>query len=282
MSDALFGFCQFEFPWLLGPAPGRYVLREQMGEAPGHVLVVAELGAPQRRRLRRRRPRRTGPEPDPEPVATGRATVVDAQSLGDDGDAARWLAGSDLEELADAAIVRLGGAVHAHRLAAADPAVPMVTRRSALVTRVGFGPGEEVADGRWTEARTVPPTHPGRRGRSAMAAQERLAALLGGRDAALACEELTLRARSDVDAGREREAALQVRVALEAALAELPAYAGSGTLEERLGHLDGSHEGIAAAAQAALSGGLTPEQLEHVILTLRRLEAALRAVAAGL
>ncbi|MBA2262081.1 MAG: hypothetical protein H0W03_05375 [Solirubrobacterales bacterium] len=282
MSDALFGFCQFEFPWLLGPAPGRYVLREQMGEAPGHVLVVAELGAPQRRRLRGRRPRRAGPEPDPEPVATGRATVVDAQPLGHDGDAARWLAGSDLGELADAAIVRLGGAVHAHRLATADPAVPMVTRRSALVTRVGFGPGEEVADGHWTEARTVPPTHPGRRGRRAMAAQERLAALLGGRDAALACEELTLRARSDVDAGREREAALQVRVALEAALAELPAYAGSGTLEERLRHLGGSHEGVAAAAQAALSGGLTPEQLEHVILTLRRLEAALRAVAAGL
>jgi hypothetical protein len=85
-----------------------------------------------------------------------------------------------------------------------------------------------------------------------------------------------------VDAGREREAALQVRVALEAALAELPAYAGRRTLEERLGHLGGSHEGVAAAAQAALSGGLTPEQLEHVILTLRRLEAVLRAVAAGL
>jgi hypothetical protein len=115
-----------------------------------------------------------------------------------------------------------------------------------------------------------------------MAAQERLAALLGGRDAALACEELTLRARSDVDAGREREAALQVRVALEAALAELPAYAERSTIEARLGHLAGSRDGVAAAAQAALSGGLTPEQLEHVILTLRRLEAALRAMAAGL
>ncbi|MDQ3609941.1 MAG: hypothetical protein M3459_13755 [Actinomycetota bacterium] len=281
MSDALFGFCQFEFPWLLGPAPGRYVLRDQMGEAPGHVLVVAELGVPQRRRLGARRPQRAEPEPDPEPVATGRATVVDTRPLADEDHAARWLAGADLGALADAAIVRLGGAVHAHRLATADPAVPTVTRRSALVTRVGFGPGEQVADGRWTQARTVPLPRPGRSRRGAMGAQERLAALLGGRDAALVCEELTLRARSDVDAGREREAALQVRAALDAALAELPAYAGRRTIEERLGHLGGSREGVETAAQAALRGGLTPNQLEHVILTLRRLEAALQTVATG-
>lgn len=82
-----------------------------------------------------------------------------------------------------------------------------------------------------------------------------------------------------MDAGREREAALQVRVALEAALAELPAYAGRSTIEERLGHLGGAREGVEAAAQAALGGGLTPHQLEHVSLTLRRLEAALRALA---
>ena len=281
MSDALFAFCQFEFPLLLGPAPSRYVLRDQMGEAPGHVLVVAELSAPSDRRLRGRRPRRAEPEPAPEPVATGRATVVDAQPLGDEGDAVRWLAGSDLGEVADAAIVRVAGAVHLHRLVTADPAVPAVTRRGALVTRVGFGPGEEVAEGRWTEARTVPLPRPRRRGRSAVGTQERLAALLGGRDAALACEELTLRARSDVDAGREREAALQLRAALAAALAELPAYAGRTTIEERLGDLCAAREGVDAAAQAALTGGLSPGQVEHVTLTLHRLEAALRALTAG-
>jgi len=157
LSDALFGFCQFEFPWLLGPAPGRYMLREQTGEAPGHVLVVAELGAPRRRRLGDRRSQRAEPGTDPEPVATGRATVVDTQPLVDESDGARWLARSDLGALADAAIVRLGGAVHAHRLVTADPAVPTVTRRSALVTRVGFGPGEQVADGRWDAGPYRPP-----------------------------------------------------------------------------------------------------------------------------
>ena len=64
----------------------------------------------------------------------------------------------------------------------------------------------------------------GRRRRSRiLAPQARLAALLGAREAALACEELTLRARADVDQGRPREAALQLLVALDAALAELAA-----------------------------------------------------------
>ena len=44
-----------------------------------------------------------------------------------------------------------------------------------------------------------------------LAPQERLAAILGGRDALLAGEELLLRARLDLDAGRTREAALQAR-----------------------------------------------------------------------
>ena len=59
--------------------------------------------------------------------------------------------------------------------------------------------------------------------------QERLAAILGGRDVALACEELALRARLDADAGRWREAAFQLRVALEAAIAELGPWPGRAT-----------------------------------------------------
>src|SRR5919202_1454802 len=58
-----------------------------------------------------------------------------------------------------------------------------------------------------------------------LAPQERLAALLGGSDEVLVAEELVLRARTDIDEGRPREAALQARVALEALLAELPGAA---------------------------------------------------------
>ena len=82
--------------------------------------------------------------------------------------------------------------------------------------------GEQVADGLWTDARELL-RPPGRQRRAkVLQPQARLAAVLGGRERPLACEELTLRARLDLDHGRDREAALQLLVALDAALAELP------------------------------------------------------------
>ncbi|HEV2059419.1 MAG TPA: hypothetical protein VGR11_08675, partial [Solirubrobacteraceae bacterium] len=74
---------QFEFPWTLGPEPGRYTIREQLGEAPAYVLVINLLGA-QQRRLLPRRARATAPaapDPAPEPVVTSRATLIDAAAL---------------------------------------------------------------------------------------------------------------------------------------------------------------------------------------------------------
>src|SRR5919107_2969145 len=95
------------------------------------------------------------------------------------------------------------------------------------------------------------------RGRAtALRPQERLAAVLAGRDAVLACEELTLRARSDLDAGRLREAALQLRAAFEAALAELEPWREQAALAPRLADLRTSGGAVAAAAEAALRGGL--------------------------
>ncbi len=63
------------------------------------------------------------------------------------------------------------------------------------------------------------------------APEERFAALLGAREQALVGEELVLRARADLDAGRPREAALQARVALEALLAELGRDGGGARAE---------------------------------------------------
>ena len=65
------------------------------------------------------------------------------------------------------------------------------------------------------------------------APEERFAALVGGHGSPLAAEELVLRARADLDAGRTREAALQARVALEALLAELQSPAVEGLAEQR-------------------------------------------------
>ena len=148
--------------------------------------------------------------------------------------------------------------------------------------RLGFGAGEQVAEGRWTEAVELPPTAPGRARRTAaLRPQERLAALLGGRDAALACELLVLRARADIAAGRLREAALQLDAALGAALAELPAWTERGDLAARVTELAAEREGVAAVAATALQRGLDPAEAAATERVLERLEAALRARSAA-
>jgi hypothetical protein len=107
--------------------------------------------------------------------------------------------------------------------------------------------------------------------------------VLSGRDAVLACEELTLRARADLDAERFREAALQLRIALETALAELEPWRERPHLPARLDELAARREEVGAVANAALQGGLDPDQIEVVRSVLGRLQSALRArTASGL
>ncbi|MGN6202383.1 MAG: hypothetical protein ACTHNY_08260, partial [Solirubrobacterales bacterium] len=82
----------------------------------------------------------------------------------------------------------------------------------------------ETADGRFSDARQVdlaPRAARRRRREEELRPQERVAAILRGRERLDGCEFLLLRARADLDAGRDREAALQLRVGLEALLAEL-------------------------------------------------------------
>jgi hypothetical protein len=285
-SSPLFRFVQVELPWPLGPPDGRYLVRAPAAPdaAPTHVIVFATLGAPERRRLAARRPRNAEPEPDPTPVATGRATVIDVGDPLDGAQQARaWLEGAGEDELA-AGLVVLNRALHAFRLASADPYLQPVGRAQTIAARVGFGAGEQVADGLWTGARELPAPdgrRPRRGGRRTMLApQVRLAAVLGAREPPLASEELTLRARLDLDHGRPREAALQLLVALDAAIAELAADQHASALAPRLTELRELRDEVGAAAQAALGGALTEAQATTVATAVGRVEAALRAWAA--
>jgi hypothetical protein len=237
------------------------------------VLVIGGLDATRRRRRRARRAGRAGT--DSAEVEVTRATVIDAQPLGELDSADAWLTracGDDAARITGDALAVLNQAVAGHRLAAGQAWVADADPARALVCRVGYGTGEQVADGEWESARELPPPAAPRR---MLAPAERVAALLGGREVALACEELTLRARGDLDHGREREAALQLSVALEAALAELEGWRAQ--LGERLDELAGHRAAVQAAAGAALAGGLEPETVAAVEAALGRLEAALRA-----
>lgn len=223
---------------------------------------------------RRKRARAATPEGAPVPVTV--ATVIDAAPVAD-GEA--WLASAGDEIIAVAFDV-LAYAVHAYRVAAADPLAAEASGDAALIVRVGYGSGEEVADGRWTAAREVPVARRAglrERRRDALRPQERLAALLGGRDAVLACEELALRARLDLDRGRTREAALQTHLALEAARVELAAWSGLTGMADRISELDARRDDVAGAANSALQGGLDAAALDVVEEAVEQVEAALRA-----
>ena len=277
---------------MLGPPDGRYLVRAREAvpahpsthpdeASPTHVLVFATLGAPERRRLAgRRRQRDAEPEPEPTAVATGRATVIDVGAPLDEAQAQAWLAGAG-EDTLEAGLVVLNRALHSFRIITADPYLQPVGRPQAIVARIGFGAGEEVAEGRWTAAKELTVPEGRRRRTRILAPQARLAALLGARDAVLACEELALRARLDLDQGRPREAALQLHVALDAALAELAGDPHAAELAGRLDELRGQREPVAGAAQAALSGPLSEADVSAVAFALERVEAALRARAAA-
>jgi Arc/MetJ family transcription regulator len=72
-------------------------------------------------------------------------------------------------------------------------------------------------------------------------------------------EELVLRARADLNAGRGREAALQARVALEA-----------------VGGLPEHRDAVGLAANAALAGDLDDGELQALTEAVKGMEAALR------
>lgn len=213
-------------------------------------------------------------------MTTSRATIVSARTPFDGEEAARrWLRQAGEPELAEDLSV-LDRALHAFRVAVSDPHAPAVGREQLLVARIGYGEGEQVADGRWSDARELLPGSggPGRARRSrALEPQARLAAVLAGREPLLQCQELALRARVDIDGGRLEQAALQLSVALAAALAELPRDPSARELAARIDELRDLEPAVAAAARAALAAPLPADERPTVETALRRLEAALRA-----
>jgi hypothetical protein len=301
MGERLFIFVQMEFPWVLGPPDGRYLLRGEDDGEPERVVVLDTLAAGRLAGGRERKGARASllrrpsgpvldPEPEPELVATTRVTVIDPVSLSAENQARAWLGDLDGERDVLATVATINRVLHSHRIASADPYVHEVSPAQALAIRAGWGEGEQVADGRWQHAHALTWKRDGRgagghlrggRARSrALRPQERLAELLGARDPALVCEELALRARSDLDHGRSRHAALELDRALAAARIELRAETRPD-LAIRIAELEQLHAGVAEQAETALTQDVSGLDVETVTHALERLEAALRARSAA-
>ena len=273
-----FRFVQLDVPGHLGLDDGRYLVCGEGGNGQA-VVVVQTLGAVAGRLPRRqRRAHRVDHGPPPE-VPLTRLTMIPAEP--DEVEAAareleRVTGDPEAAELAIGAALRTANHVlRAHRIATQDPYGHEIGREAALVARVGYGTGEGLAEGRWEQAFEVPPPAQRRRRAQALRPQERLAAVLAGREPIDPCEPLLLRARADLEAGRPREAAFQLRVGLEALLAELPGDAGPDQ-EEDLAALDARLEAALAAAHEALGGELSAERVSELGETLRICERVLR------
>ena len=271
-----FPFVQLDLAGTVGLEDGRYLSRD-----PERVLVVRVAGAPspERRRLGRAKPKHADPDAGIPTVPLTTLTAVRAEPLGDADSAGRWLAElrHDPEAIGGeiaGALTMINRAVHAHRAAVIDPGLPDASAEHALAVRIGFGTGDQLVEGRFAEAIEVPRSARRRRGET-LRPQERVAAVLGGREAIAACELLLLRARSDLDAGRGREAALQLRVGLEALLAEREALRAPGQ-EEDVAALDERRRITGEAANEALAGEPSERRAMEVAETLALCERVLR------
>jgi hypothetical protein len=287
---ARFACVQLDVPGHLGLDDGRYLLSGADHEQAEAVVVVQTLrGTAASRRPRRRRPRRAEPAGDSPEVPLTRLTVIPAEPSEPEAAARELQRTAGDPEAAEATVTAglraVNTVLRAHRVATRDPHGHEIGREAVLVARVGYGTGDGLAEGRWEEAVEVPqPRHRQRRAQ-ALRPQERLAAVLAGREPIDICETLLLRARADLDQGRPREAALQLQAGLQALLAELPGggaaaggqapHAGRDQAED-LAALQERLERTAEAADESLAGELSAERTDEVAETLGICERILR------
>jgi len=266
---------QFDFPGALPVPDGRYLARDQVGTSE-NVLVIETRGAAPAAagRRRRRKAREAEPDAEPAPLPLARVTAIRAGEPFESTDqAASWLEAAigtegSTEPLLAAGVALLNRALHAQAAATADPRGSERDVERAVAVRIGYGSGEEVAASRFTEAHQVD-ARTGSRSRRArreeeLRPQERLAAVLGRREQLDACETLLLRARADLDAERYREAALQLRIALEALLVELSGALTDPDHERDMAELEARRKEAGEAANAALRGELDDERERQV------------------
>jgi hypothetical protein len=216
----------------------------------------------------------------------GRATAVRAwEPFSSREEASQWLdsavaARDSIDDLIGEGIALLNRALHARAIAGGEAHFYEETAERAERVRLGYGSGEELSAGRFSVARDIDLRQRATSRRAKrdeeLRPQERIAAVLAGRERPDVCETLVLRVCAELDSGRLREAALQLPAALQAVLVELPGSLVDPGHEEDLKAI-AAHEGEAkAAAGIALRAELDSAQAKQVRELARLAERLLR------
>lgn len=252
---------QFEFTHAIGPHAGRYVVahpssvddagaalrsddltrRERlsgqtMQAGTADVLAITVIGAAKKRPKLRRKSQEADTDAGPEEVPVLLATFVrGTTSLSKEkanAELVRIAEDEDLQqEWVAAGLGALNRAIRAYRAGSRDPYVSEIAQRDARAVRIGYGTTESLPDGKFTRAAVLPPTIGGKASRAErLAPAETTANVLAGRTEIFEGEDLLLRVYADLDHGRTRAAALQLRAALHLLEFEF-AEAGNESLE---------------------------------------------------
>jgi hypothetical protein len=284
----LFEFVQFEFTHAIGPPVGRYLVEpdgtaaydpgparrhivtgETRGVGVADVLVIGVTSAaPLRPRLRRRsRDVESAAPPDAVPLSLV-TYVKGTDPIADDGEAQLRFeemrsSEEDQQDWVHDGLVILNRAIRAYRAGAHDPYVLEVARRDARRVRIGYGTTEEVQEGGWRAALELAPPIGVRSTRvERLRPSEAVANVLAGRGRVLEAEDVILRALVDLDHGRTRAAAQQVRAAMHLFVDELGAQAPTHNSRPDLDALAGEAEQLAATA---LHGPLDDRAVEALL-----------------
>jgi hypothetical protein len=294
----LFPFVQFELTHAIGPPPGRYVLgprerpadeaqAEGVGAAPSAYLtgvtrgvasadlivlcLLGAAGARQAGRLARRRAREEGADAGLQDVAVLRASFIRASTpFADRRDADRFVdelsdGGERAGEHVERALRAINEMIRAHRAAGPDPYAVELTPEDARAIRVGYGGGQEVANGTWLRALSLPTARIGRVSRAErVRPTEELAAALAGRAPVMEGEDVLGRVLLDLDQRRPRAAARQLDAALALLIAELRALAGDVGAAHVAVQLESARARAHELSARAVQGGLTDDDTKAI------------------
>lgn len=146
-----------------------------------------------------------------------------------EGESAEWLASATEEDqvtvLLDEALLTLDRALAAEAATTGRPYVKEAGVDDVIGAKIGYGDGDQVSDGLFLEAFEIDArggtASPRRARMNRTRPLARIAAIIGDRDRAAACEFLVPRVRSDLDCGRVMSAALVIEVAIRSTVVEL-------------------------------------------------------------